>query len=324
MIAKPKIFPDHLAPSPDAPYREGFESLDARFDALLPSPKPALRRCWRGAEWAEGPVYLPAREAVVFSDIPNNRMLRYDCRAGETTVYREPANFANGNTLDLEGRILTALHLPHAIGREEPDGSVTILVDSYEGKPLNSPNDLVVKSDGAIWFTDPPYGILSDREGKRRESAVGGNFVYRFDPSTEELTVVASDMDRPNGLAFSPDESILYVADTGEPKNVLAFEVVAGGKALSNPREFIAPRPGASDGFRCDVEGNIWTSAGDGIQCFTPEGELIGKILVPESRCANCCFGGPDFRSLYIAGDTSLYEVELAVEGARPKHQSSG
>lgn len=317
MTAESKIFPTHRNEKSVEELREGFESFDRRFDVLL-SENPALVHHWRGAEWAEGAVYLPRQKVVLFSDIPNDRMLQFDPATGDTTVFREPANFTNGHYVDLEGRLVSAQHLTHGITRTEHDGTVRMLVDRYEGKRLNSPNDLVVKSDGTIWFTDPPYGILSDREGSRRESELGGNFVFRFDPVSGDLAIVVDSMDRPNGIAFSPDESILYVADTGEPKNVLAFDVLSDGCSVSNSRKFIVVRPGASDGFRCDVEGNIWTSTGDGIHCYTPDGELIGKILVPEQAVANCCFGGEEFKTLYIAGDTSLYSVELAVVGARP------
>jgi gluconolactonase len=317
MSAESKIFSTHRSDKSAEVLKAGFETLDPRFDALLPE-HPALVHHWKGAEWAEGAVYLPRKKVVLFSDIPNDRMLQFDPATGDTTVFREPANFTNGHYVDLDGRLVSAQHLTHGITRTEHDGNVEMLVDRYEGKRLNSPNDLVVKSDGTIWFTDPPYGILSDREGAKRDSEVGGNFVFRYDPDSGDLTIVVDSMDRPNGIAFSPDESILYVADTGEPKNVLAFDVASDGRSLSNKRDFLVVRPGASDGFRCDVEGNIWTSAGDGVHCYTSEAELIGKILVPEQAVANCCFGGEDFRTLYIAGDTSLYSAELAVAGARP------
>ena len=194
-----------------------------------------------------------------------------------------------------------------------------MLADRYQGKRLNSPNDLVVKSDGTIWFTDPPYGILSNREGTARESEIGANHVYKFDPATNKLTIASDKFDRPNGICFSPDESILYVADTGEARMMYACDVSADGKTISAPREFFAVRPGASDGFRIDVHGNIWTSAMDGIHCITPAGKLIGKVLVPEQRVANCCWGGPNWDRLYIAGDTSLYSIQLAVKGAHQR-----
>ncbi len=315
MPAESKIFPEHSNDKSGDELREGFETIDPRFDKLLPE-NPKIAHHWRGAEWAEGAVYLPRQKLVVMSDVPNNRMINYNPATGETAVHREPSNFSNGNTTDHEGRMVTAEHQTNRITRTEHDGSVTTLVDNFEGKRFNSPNDLVVKSDGTIWFTDPPYGILSNREGTKRDSDYGANYVFRYNPESSSLSVAIDTMDRPNGLAFSPDESILYVADTGEPRNVLAFDVADDGKTLSNEREFLLVRPGASDGFRCDVNGNIWTSAEDGVHSYTPRGELIGKILLPEQSTANCCFGGPEYTTLYIASDTSLYSVELAIAGA--------
>lgn len=314
MEAEAKIFAEH-PPVPEESRRSGYEVVDDRFRKLI-REEEEVRHLWRGAEWSEGVVYLPREQMVVWSDIPNNRMLRYDPATGETTVFREPSNYTNGNTIDREGRLVTATHLTHCVSRTELDGTVTVLVDRYEGKRLNSPNDVVVKSDGTIWFTDPPYGILSNREGRQRESEIGGNYVYRFDPQTEELKVVVDSLDRPNGLAFSPDESVLYLSDTGSPKRMYAFDVEPGGAAVSGKRMFAEVSPGASDGFRCDEVGNIWTSAGDGIQCYSPQGELLGKVRIPELRCANCCFGGPERDTLYVAGDTSLYSVRLAIKGA--------
>lgn len=316
MPAESKIFPTHRNDKTGDALREGFETIDPRFDTLLPE-NPKIVHHWRGAEWAEGPVYLPRQNLAVMSDVPNNRMISYDPASGETAVFREPSNFSNGNYTDREGRMVTAEHQTHRITRTEHDGSITAFPDNHEGKRFNSPNDLVVKSDGTIWFTDPPYGILSHREGTQRDSDYNGNYVFRLDPDSSDITIAIDSLDRPNGLAFSPDESILYVADTGEPRNVVAFDVADDGKKLSNKRDFLLVRPGASDGFRCDINGNIWTSAEDGVHCYTPQGELIGKILLPEQSTANCCFGDPDFTTLYIASDTSLYSAELAIAGAR-------
>lgn len=318
--ARPNIFPDH-EPLPPERDRSGIEVHDERFKALI-EPSAELKRLWRGAEWSEGAVYLPHEDVVVWSDIPNNRMLQYDPKSGATHVFREPSHFTNGNTTDLQGRLVTATHLRHCISRLERDGSLSILVDRYQGKRLNSPNDVVVKSDGTIWFTDPPYGILSNREGEQRDSELNGNFVYRFDPATKSLTIAIDSLDRPNGLAFSPDESRLYVSDTGEPSAMYAFEVADNGESVDSQREFIVLSPGVSDGFRCDVLGNVWTSSGDGIQCYSPEAELLGKIRVPEARCANCCFGDADGKTLYIAGDTSLYSIRLAIAGATANRPS--
>ncbi len=319
MTAEPKIWTDRDEHRPVSELKSGFEVLDPAFEQLT-GESPQLDKHWSGAEWSEGPVFVPYLNSLVWSDIPNNRMLRFDAGSGETTVFREPSNFTNGHTLDLEGRIVSCEHQTNRISRTEKDGSVTVLVDSYEGKRLNSPNDLVVKSDGTIWFSDPPYGIMSNREGNQRESDIGANYLFRFEPGSGELTVASDQFDKPNGLAFSPDESILYVADSGEPRRVFALDVEKDGKSLSNFREFAVVRPGIADGFRCDVNGNVWTSAHDGIHCITPEGKTIGKIQVPEQRTANCCWGGPYWDRLYIAGDTSVYSVQLAVEGAhRPR-----
>ncbi len=315
MTAESKIWPGRQEYRPASELRSGFESLDPAFDELT-GPNPVLEKHWTGAEWSEGPVFVPSLNSVLWSDIPNNRMLRFDAGSGETTVFREPSNYTNGHTLDLEGRVVSCEHLAHRISRTEPDGSATALVDRFEGKRLNSPNDVVVKSDGAIWFTDPDYGIMSDREGAQRDSEIGSCNVYRFDPETGGLEIAADQLDKPNGLAFSPDESVLYVADSGNMRRIYAFHVAEDGRSLSNFREFAVVRPGIADGFRCDVNGNIWTSAHDGVHCIAPDGRTIGKIFVPEQRTANCCWGGPDWNRLYIAGDTSLYSVQLAVSGA--------
>ncbi len=316
MIATSKIFPQHDRTKTANELREGIEYYNPSFRRLLPE-EPELMHHWRGTEWAEGPVYLSQRNAVIWSDIPNNRMLEFNLSSRETSVFREPSNYTNGNTVDLEGRLISAQHLPHCILRTEHDGTLTVLVDRYNGNRLNSPNDVVVKSDGTIWFTDPPYGILSDREGRQRKSEINGCYVYRFDEITGILEIVVDSMDRPNGLAFSPGEDVLYVSDTGKPENLMAFDLSSDGQSLENGREFAKVRPGTSDGFRCDAEGNLWTSAEDGIQCYTAEAELIGKILIPEQRVANCCFGGPDAKTLYIAGDTSLYSIALDISGAQ-------
>ena len=319
MKAEPKIFPTHESTKPRDELRDGFEIFDPRFANLIPE-NPRLVHHWRGTEWSEGVVFHPGQNVVIWSDIPNNRMLQFDPIGRDTTIFREPSNFTNGNTVDLEGRLVSAQHLTHCIARTERDGTVTTLVDRYRGKRLNSPNDLVVKSDGTIWFTDPPYGILSNREGEPRDSEMGGCFVFRYDPVTDELEIVVDSLDRPNGLAFAPEEDLLYVSDTGAMRKIMTFEVGSDRVTLGEEREFAVVRPGVADGFRCDVAGNIWTSAGDGIQCYTPQGELIGKILIPEQRVANCCFGGREFTTLYIAADTSLYSVQLAISGAGVSH----
>ena len=288
--------------------KEGFEIYDERFSAMLVDGV-SLEKHFDGMEWAEGPVYVPQGDYALVSDIPNNRIMKWSDSEG-VSIFRKPSGYTNGHFIDLEGRLVSCEHGGRRISRTEEDGTVTNLVDNYKGKKLNSPNDLVVKSDGSIWFTDPPYGILSDREGHKGDSELGANYVFQFQPSSGEIEIACSDMDRPNGLAFSPDEKILYVADTGEPGNIVAYDVI-DGKHLVNPREFAIVKPGKADGFRCDNNGNIFTSAWDGIQVYSPEAELLGKILVPEQRTANCCFGGPHGNRLYIAGDHSFYSIVL-------------
>ncbi len=294
--------------------RGGFEVYDERFRQMLPEGVE-LERHFTGTAWAEGPVYFSNGDYVVWSDIPNDRMMKWSISEG-ASVFREPAGYSNGNYLDRQGRLVSCEHGNRRISRTEPDGSVMTLVDRYGGDRLNSPNDLVIKSDGSIWFTDPPYGILSDHEGHKAESELGANYVFRFDPETGELRIVSGDFDRPNGLCFSPDESILYVADSGEPRHIRAFDVV-DGERISNGRIFAVVRPGTPDGFRVDTKGNLFTSAWDGIQVYSPEGELLGKILVPEERTANCSFGGPDKSRLFITADRSLYSIKLNVTGAQ-------
>lgn len=294
--------------------KEGFEYYDDRFKAMIPEGAK-LQQHFTGCEWAEGPVYISDGDYYLWSDIPNDRIMRWSEVDG-ASVFREPAGYTNGHYRDRQGRLVSCEHGNRRISRTEPDGTVITLADSYQGKRLNSPNDLVVKSDGTIWFTDPPYGILSDREGHKADSELEANYVFRFDPATNELNIVGDDFDRPNGLCFSPDESILYVADTGEPKHIRALDV-EGGKRLGNSRVFAVVRPGAPDGFRVDTSGNIFTSAWDGVQVYSPEAELLGKILVPEERTANCVFGGPNKSRLFIAADHSVYSIELNVTGAQ-------
>jgi gluconolactonase len=259
--------------------------------------------------------------SLLFSDIPNDRMLRFDEQSEAVSVFRQPADYTNGNTVDRQGRLVSCEHGGRRVTRTEHDGSLTVLADNYQGKRLNSPNDVVVKSDGSIWFTDPTYGIDSDYEGNRAESEIGASYVYRIDPQSGALSVVCDDFVKPNGLAFSPDERLLYVADTGRthgadnPAHMRVFDVDANGK-LSNSRVFADCTNGLFDGFRLDTEGRIWTSAGDGVHVYHPDGTLIGKILIPEI-VANVCFGGPKRERLFICATTSLYSVRLFVNGAR-------
>ena len=248
-------------------------------------------------------------------------MMRYDECGGAVSVFREPSGNANGNTVDREGRLVSCEHGGRRVSRTEIDGTVTMIADRYDGKRLNSPNDVVVKSDGSIWFTDPTYGIDSDYEGNRADSEQGASRVYRVDSQTGAVSVVADDFVQPNGLAFSPDESLLYIVDTGRthrpdgPRHIRRFAVDDGG-GLSGGEVFAECTAGLFDGFRLDTAGRIWTSAMDGVHCYDPDGTLIGKMLVPEV-VANVCFGGPKRNYLYICGTTSLYAVRLPVNGAK-------
>jgi len=295
-----------------------IEVHDERFRILADENAP-LRKLFGGTVWAEGPVYFSDARMLLWSDIPNNRMLRWVDGLG-TDEFRRPSNFSNGNTRDREGRLVTCEHLGRRVSRTEHDGTITVLADRYQGKRLNSPNDVVVKSDGSVWFTDPDYGIMSNFEGKKSESEIGKNLVYRIDPSNGRVDAVCDDFDKPNGLAFSPDEKLLYIADTGHSEreggahHIRVFTVGEGGH-LSGGTVFTEIKPGLADGFRADVEGNIWTSAGDGVHCYDPAGRLLGKVLVPEV-VANVAFGGEGGRTLFIAASTSLYAIALSVRGA--------
>jgi len=294
-----------------------FEVYDNRFLALL-KPDSRLERLWSGARWAEGPVYFGESDTLIFSDIKNNRMLRWSDREGIST-FRAPANYTNGNYRDLQGRLLTCSHGARAVQRTEADGTVVNLVERYQGARLNSPNDLVVKSDGTIWFTDPPYGIIQPEEGYFADSEQPGNYVYRFDPHSGELSAVVTDMDKPNGLAFSPDERVLYVADSGishnpdGPHHIRAYDVL-DGKGAVNGRVLAVIDAGVPDGFRLDVNGYLYTSSADSIQVYDPAGQLLGKIMVPEVS-ANCTFGGPRKDRLFILATTSLYAITLNTQG---------
>jgi gluconolactonase len=298
--------------------RQDFELYDERFIQLIVT-NAWVERLHTGMRWAEGPVYFGDGDFLLWSDIPNNLMYRWV--EGHVGVFRQPSGFANGNTRDRTGRLITCEHGNRRVSITEPDGTVRTLVNRFQGKRLNSPNDAVVQSDGTVWFTDPPYGILSDYEGYAGTSEYGRAHVFRFDPQTEALTVVADDFNKPNGLAFSPDESRLYIADSGGSHtlhgehHVRVFDVTPDGK-LFNGRVFAEVSPGLPDGLRLDVLGNVWVSASDGVQCFDPEGWLLGKIKVPEP-VANLTFGGPRRNRLFITATTSLYSVYVAVRGAQ-------
>ena len=280
-----------------------------------------VEKLYTGCRWSEGPVYFGDGRYLLWSDIPNNRIMRWDETDGSVSIFREPSRNSNGHCRDKQGRLVSCEHSGRQVTRTETDGSITVLADSYQGKKLNSPNDVVVKSDGSIWFTDPPYGIMSEYEGDQSESELGANYVFRIDGDTGEINVVSDDFDKPNGLCFSPDESILYIADTGAshdpngPQHIRAFDVSSDGKTISNSRIFAVCDKGLFDGFRCDIHGNIWSSAADGVHCFTPDGMLIGKILIPET-VSNVTFGGRKRNRLFICGTTSIYSVFLNTQGA--------
>jgi gluconolactonase len=296
-----------------------YEIIDPRFKWLI-DPVAFLETIHTGNRWAEGPVWFGDLRCLVWSDIPNERMLRWDEESGHVSIFRKPVPNANGNTRDREGRLVTCEQGGRRVIRTEWDGTITVLADAYQGRKLNSPNDVVVKSDGSIWFTDPNYGIISDYVGLKQPQELKGCGVYRLDAASGSVSIVADDFSMPNGLAFSPDESLLYVADSGfltdeaAPHHVRVFEV--DGAKLEKGKVFADITPGIPDGLRIDVEGNVWVSAADGVQCFTPGGELIGKIRTPEV-VANLAFGGARNNRLFITATTSVFAVFLNVRGAR-------
>jgi gluconolactonase len=298
---------------------KNFEVIDGRF-ARLVLGNVHVERLWTGCRWAEGPAWFAAGRYLVWSDIPNDRMLRWDETDGSVSVFRQPARNSNGNSVDRQGRLVTCEHGGRCVSRTEHDGTRTVLASHFEGKRLNSPNDLVVRSDDSIWFTDPTYGIDSDYEGDMAASEIGASHVYRLG-ADGTLDAVATDFVKPNGLAFSPDDRHLYVADTGAthvpdgPRHIRRFLVDPGNGPLSGGEVFAECGTGLFDGFRVDTRGNIWASAGDGVHCYTPEGDLIGKILIPEV-VANVCFGGTKRNRLFICATTSIYAVYLNARGA--------
>ncbi|MFS2107564.1 SMP-30/gluconolactonase/LRE family protein [Ralstonia sp. Ralssp135] len=293
--------------------------LDSRFEHYrLPHAK--VERLWTGCRWAEGPVWFGDAGALYWTDLPNDRILRWDEASGAVATYRAPSDKANGLTRDRQGRLIACEHGQRRVTRTEYDGSFTVLASEFEGKPLNSPNDVVVASDGAVWFTDPPFGLVSDYMGQIAEPQLPAS-IYRIDPRDGRLDCVADDVLGPNGLAFSPDERTLYVvASRARPREILAFDVV-DGKALGERRVLIDAADGAPDGFRVDVHGNLWCGWGtgsaelDGVRVFAPDGTAIGHIALPE-RCANLCFGGRQLNRLFMASTTSLYALYVNTRGA--------
>ena len=296
-----------------------YEIRDPRFRQLI-VPSAGLDELYSDCRWAEGPVWFADLNCLLFSDIPNQRMLRCS-PGGDVSVFREPSNFTNGNTRDRQGRLISCEHGTRRVTRTEVDGSITVLAENYQDRRLNSPNDVVVRSDGSVWFTDPTYGILSDYEGYRAEPEQPTRNVYRLDPTSGALSLVADDFRQPNGLAFSPDETMLYVADSARshdetaPSHIRVFDVEDGSR-LVNGRVFSNLDNGIPDGLRTDTAGNVWTSAGDGVHCFAPDGTLLGKILVPQT-VANLTFGGPRRNRLFITATRSLYAVYTTVTGAQ-------
>jgi len=296
-----------------------YEYYDKRFYDLT-VPIADVEELYDGCRWAEGPVWFNEHSTLVWSDIPNRRLLRWIEGEG-VSVFRAQSNYTNGNTRDRQGRLISCEHGGRRVTRTEADGTITVIADSYGGRKLNSPNDVVVKSDGTIWFTDPNYGIMSDYEGYKSDMEQDGCYVYCVNPETGDIKIVADDFVKPNGLAFSEDEKILYIADSGRshdpdgPHHIRALDV-ADDNTLSNSRVFCEVDPGLPDGFRVDVQGNVWTSCGDGVLCFAKDGTPLGKIKIPQ-LVANITFGGPKRNRLFIAANKSMYAVYVATTGAQ-------
>ncbi|MGI3901647.1 MAG: SMP-30/gluconolactonase/LRE family protein [Janthinobacterium lividum] len=293
-----------------------YAFIDPSFRRMV-LPNAELKVLGEGFAWLEGPVWFADQQCLLVSDLPANRVMRWTASGG-LSVFRDPSDFENGHTRDRQGRLVSCSHHGR-ITRTELDGRVTVLVDAYRGTPLNSPNDVVVKSDDTIWFSDPPYGLNTDYEGGKREALLPPS-LYRFDPRDGSLTVVADDFQGPNGLAFSPDERLLYVSETGDqfdpdsPHHIRVFDVSDDGSRLARGRVFHEVSPGLSDGFRLDEEGHVWTGAGDGVHCLSPEGVLLGKIKLTNT-VANLCFGGRNRAQLFICASHTLYSIYTNVRG---------
>ena len=307
------------APSPRYP-DPAVKVLDPRF-ARYRLALAKVERLGTGFRWCEGPVWFGDGRFLLWSDIPGDRIMKWEEETGTISVFRRPSRHANGNTRDRQGRLLTCEHGARRVIRTEHDGTITVVADGYDGKPLNSPNDVVCRSDGSIWFTDPPFGLLGYYEGQPARPELPTS-VYRVDPGSGRLAAVAADLSRPNGLAFSPDESTLYVVEAGvSPRVIHAYEVVDGGTRIANRRRLVDAGPGTPDGLRVDVDGNLWVGWGmgeeglDGVRVFTSGGEPIGRIDLPE-RCGNLCFGGLHRNRLFMCGSTSLYSLYVNTQGA--------
>jgi gluconolactonase len=322
-IIAPSLFASYINDSASKQKRypdPAIVIIDKRFEKYFQF-NAAVEQLWTGARWMEGPVWFGDGKFLLFSDIPNNRILRWTEDTGEVSVFRKPSNNANGNTRDKQGRLITCEHDTRRVTRTEYDGSISVLIDHFQGKPLNAPNDVVVHSNGSIWFTDPGYGILSVYEGHIDKLELPTN-VYRLDPSSGEVSIATNELARPNGLCFSPDEKLLYIVDTGQPADkphpIRVFDVIEG-KKLSTGRLFCDMGKGTSDGIRCDTDGNVWSSANggdgyDGVHVFAPDGKMIGKICLPEI-CSNLCFGGEKHNRLFMTASQSLYSLFLNVKG---------
>jgi gluconolactonase len=281
----------------------------------------SVERLASDCRWCEGPVWFGDGRYLLWSDIPNNRILKWEEETGAVSIFRKPSAHANGNTRDRQGRLVTCEHAGRRVTRTEYDGAITVILDHFEGKRLNSPNDVVVKSDNSLWFTDPPFGIAGNYEGYAAAEELPNN-VYRVDGVTGRASVVADDLEGPNGLAFSPDESRLYIVESrAEPNRRIRVYDIVDGVRLTNGRIFVDAGPGTPDGFRCDIDGNLWCGWGmgsselDGVAIFSPEGLLIGRISLPE-RCANVCFGGAHRNRLFMAASHSVYALYVNTQGA--------
>ncbi len=310
------MFPDLPPRYPDP----AIEVLDPSF-LQYRLFNASVERLATGTRWGEGPVWFGDGRYLLWSDIPNNRIMRWDETTGQASVFRTPSNYANGNTRDRQGRLITCEHGARRVTRTEYDGSITVLMDHWQGKRLNSPNDVVVKSDGSIWFTDPPFGLQSEYEGAIAEQEIPA-CVYRIDPQTGAASIVADDVAGPNGLCFSPDESLLYVVESrANPTRKIRVFDVKNGTTLTNSRIFVDAGPGTPDGIRCDIHGNIWAGWGmgtpelDGVMVFNPAGVAIGRIALPE-RSANICFGGAKRNRLFMAAGHALYALYVNTQGA--------
>ena len=318
--------------SPIPSHGSGWQQATRYPDPAIVALDPSFEKYWlklscverlaTGCRWSEGPVYFGDGRFLLWSDIPNNRILKWEEETGAVSIFRRPSTFANGNTRDRQGRLVTCEHGGRRVTRTEYDGSIRVLMDSFEGKRLNSPNDVVVKSDGSIWFTDPVFGILGDYEGYKSDSEIEPN-VYRLEPESGQATIVAEGVLGPNGLCFSPDERMLYIVESrGVPnRKILAYDLADGGRKLVNKRVLIDAGPGTPDGMRCDIDGNLWCGWGmglaelDGVMVFSPAGKPIGRIILPE-RSANVCFGGLKRNRLFMAASQSVYALYVNTQGA--------